>query len=616
MKGPKFAITADGACFVIQGASGNKSSGRHPMHQQFMVAGRPAGTPPADSAPAPEAAAPIFASLDQALAELGAAREAWVDLGILARLAVLDQIVQEMLLLREDWVAAGVADKEIGHIPWAAGLEWCLLANIFRYLGVIRRALVDIQRHGRPRVPGRIYGRPDGQVVAEVFPQTLYDRGLFPGVSGEVWLAPDVTLREAQTGQAQTYHGADRPGRVCLVLGGGNASQVPVIDALHKLFVEGQVVLLKLNPANAYLAPLIQAGLQPLIGRGFLRVVTGGVEEGEYLCRQPAVNTIHMTGSDRTFEAITFGTGAEGAARKATRTPILAKPFTAELGNVGPLIVVPGAWSRRNLDDMAEQIATWLAFNAGCLCATPRVLITYRGWPQRAALLSAIRHVLAGTTTCKAFYPGAHARYAAFMAAHPEAERFGTEVHDRLPWMLIADVDANRTDDICFKTESFCSVYAETALAAADPAAFVDAAVDFANNALWGTLSATVVVHPGSLRDRSTAAAFDRGLANLRYGTITVNLDLPYAYYMLLGPWGAFPGHAIYDIQSGTGHIHNLLMFDRPQKTVYRAPFTKLADPIRVTYRHSPEFGRSLVAFDAQPTPWRLLKTGWSVLKH
>ena len=65
-----------------------------------------------------------------------------------------------------------------------------------------------------------------------------------------------------------------------------------------------------------------------------------------------------------------------------------------------------------------------------------------------------------------------------------------------------------------------------------------------------------------------------------------------------------------------TGHINNLLMFDRPQKTVYRAPFAKLADPTRVTYRHSPEFGRNLVAFDARPTPWRLLKTGRSVLRR
>ena len=41
-----------------------------------------------------------------------------------------------------------------------------------------------------------------------------------------------------------------------------------------------------------------------------------------------------------------------------------------------------------------------------------------------------------------------------------------------------------------FTTEAFCSLFAETALDAASPAEFVDRAVDFANDGIWGTLGA------------------------------------------------------------------------------------------------------------------------------
>jgi acyl-CoA reductase-like NAD-dependent aldehyde dehydrogenase len=73
------------------------------------------------------------------------------------------------------------------------------------------------------------------------------------------------------------------------------------------LVVELQVVILKMNPVNAYLGPLLEAGFQALVQRGVLRIVYGGAAERAYLCQHPAVDTIHMTGSDRTFEAIVFG---------------------------------------------------------------------------------------------------------------------------------------------------------------------------------------------------------------------------------------------------------------------------------------------------------------------
>ena len=108
--------------------------------------------------------------------------------------------------------------------------------------------------------------------------------------------------------QGQKYSGSGKPDTwsrefICL----------PISDVLYRLFIANHVVILKLNPVNAYLGPLIEKGFRSLINQGFLRIVYGGAAEGTYLCNHPLVDEIHLTGSDKTFEAIIFGSGAEGA---------------------------------------------------------------------------------------------------------------------------------------------------------------------------------------------------------------------------------------------------------------------------------------------------------------
>src|SRR3972149_6938903 len=75
-------------------------------------------------------------------------------------------------------------------------------------------------------------------------------------------------------------------GAVCLVLGGGNVSSIGPLDALGKLFVENRVVILKTHPVNAYLGPLLEAGLAAPIRGGLLRIVHGRAGGGGYLSHQ------------------------------------------------------------------------------------------------------------------------------------------------------------------------------------------------------------------------------------------------------------------------------------------------------------------------------------------
>src|SRR3954462_8456696 len=122
------------------------------------------------------------------------------------------------------------------------------------------------------------------------------------------------------------------------------------MDALYKLFVEDHVVIFKTHPVKVYLGPLRESAFQPLIARGFFRVVYGGAEEGAYLCRHPGVEHIHITGYHRNSEAIVFGPGEEGRRRKEAGACRPSNPLSAERCTVSPVVWCPGPWDEGDLE--------------------------------------------------------------------------------------------------------------------------------------------------------------------------------------------------------------------------------------------------------------------------
>ncbi|MFV1859064.1 MAG: aldehyde dehydrogenase family protein [Anaerolineales bacterium] len=554
------------------------------------------------------------AAMDDALNELSAHKDEWVSLEIKERIQILDEMMEAMEEASEEWVAVSLEMKNEKRGSFGEGEEWASIWPIFRLLRILRQSLEDIRVSGRPRIPGPIRQRSDGQVVAQVFPQSSLESLIYLGTKAEVWMQPEVTERDLIAEQALPYRNPPSAGKVALVLGAGNIPYLPLGQSLYKLLVPLQVVILKLNPVNAYIGPIMEKVLRPLIDRGYMRMVYGGVSEGSYLADHPLVDEIHLTGSDKTFEAIVFGVGKERDERKARRDPRLTKRIEAELGNVSPVIVVPGPWSESDLKYQATQLATWLIFNSGYYCLTPRVLIQHKGWIHRQNLIAKLGDVFSSVETRKAWYPGSAGIHESFMAEHPEALRFGRAKEGNLPWTLIADVDSTREDEIAFTTEGFCSLMAETALEADSVAEYLERAVAFANDRLWGTLSATILVHPKSLRDPEIAAAFERAIADLHYGTVYVNDFTGFGICWVVTPWGSYPNDDIYDVQSGIGVICNALMFERTQKAVIRAPFKKFPNPFLVTKKRMAAFTRRLAYFDAKPGVGKLLGVFWSAL--
>ncbi|HYO15564.1 MAG TPA: aldehyde dehydrogenase family protein [Thermoanaerobaculia bacterium] len=545
------------------------------------------------------------AEMDAAVAVLQEHKGAWTAVSVQERISLIRELIESFLAVADRWAALGIEAEGLDPEHPSSGEE-ALVGPYFilRNLRLLRESLLDIQTHGRPRIPGSVRTRAGGQVTARVFPLDLYDRLFYSGVTADVWMEPGVTEASFPETQAVAYHAPVRQGRVCLVLGGGNVSSIGPMDLLDKMFVEDQVVVLKMHPVNEYLGPLVEEALQPLIERRFVRLVYGGAGEGASLCNHSGVDEIHITGSDKTYEAIIFGPGEEGQRRKADNEPILDKRVTAELGNVSPVIVVPGPWSDADLAYHAENLATMLTNNAGFNCNAGRVIVQHAGWKQREALLTRVRKVLQEIAPRRAYYPGATDRFDTFLAAHRDtAEQFGERKGDKLPWMLIPGLDPSRRDDVCFTTEAFTGVFGEVGLEAASLPEFLERAVDFCNGTLWGTLNVTLIVHPESLTKKENAQAVERAIERLRYGTVSVNQWAALGYGLVVTPWGGFPGSTPQDIQSGTGFVHNTLMFSRVQKTVIRAPFRLRPRPVWFsTHRTAHLLTPKLVHFEAAPS--------------
>ena len=343
------------------------------------------------------------------VASVAASRERWANTSVAERVGLLERVIADTLAAAPDWIADACRAKDIAPGTPAVGEEWINLAIAIRNARLLRDSLRDIGRDGRPKLPGPLTAGPGGRVVAPVFPPNAYDRILYPGTRAEVWMPPGRTAAEVTRQQAWAYR-EPRPDPVVeLALGAGNVSSIAPRDLLYGMFVENRVAVLKCNPVNAYLAPHWQRAFRALVQAGFLRIVTGDAAAGAYLAGHPDVGHIHMTGSDKTFEAVVFGPGPDGAARKARGERLVRVPVTAEGGNVSPVIIVPARWSSSDLRYQASHVATMLANNAGFNCNAARVPITAAAWPQREAFLDALEHALASLPPRRAYYPGAPA---------------------------------------------------------------------------------------------------------------------------------------------------------------------------------------------------------------
>lgn len=540
------------------------------------------------------------------------AKTQWARLPIKDKIVYLEQVKDQLLQHAEEWVDVGRRLKDfaedsplVGAEEWLGGpyptLSW--LVDVIDTLSAIRRGEDPLAGSG-------VSTREDGQVVARVLPRGIYDQLLFSGYELDVWMQPEVTEQNLRDSIGVFYRRPDPEGLLTLVLGAGNVSAIPILDALYALIADGSVVLLKMNPINDAYGPVFESILEPLIRDGYVGLVYGGADVGAYLTHHEQVDAIHLTGSAETFNRVVFGSGESGQGSDATER--LDKPVRSELGGVSPTIVVPGSWTDDDIRYQAEHIATQKLHSSGHACVASQVVILPQGWNLKDRFVEALRRALTDSPDRDAFYPGTEQRQQSLRLAHPEAEALAS----RQSRTLLVGLDPD-TDDAAFAEEFFGPMLVTTDLPGDTTSEYLANAVVFANERLAGNLGANILVDPAAAKRHGEA--LEQAIADLRYGAVGVNAWSAFGFLASRAAWGAFPGNTVEDIQSGTGFVHNALLFDKPQKNVIRAPFrafprsarhlgTTMAvrPPWFVSNSTATQTARRFTQFVADPKPQRL----------
>ena len=553
--------------------------------------------------------------LDKAIGLLKTNKDSWANLSISEKIPLFQSITAKTVEVAQDWAEAANQAKSISNDSPLSGEEWtsgpwALIYGVESMIGTLKAL-----NNGENPPVGKIRSRPDGRVVANIFPYNIYHRLLLSGIKAEVWMQKSVNENNFNDHIAQIYKSNSKNGHVSLVLGGGNVSSIPPLDVLDRLFAHQSVSLLKVHPVNNYLKEIFDKIFEDLISAGYIQIVSGGADVGKYLCNHEGVDHIHITGGAKTYDSIVFGTGEEGLERKQSGKKKINKSITAELGCVTPIIVVPGPWSTADIKYQAENIATQKLHNASFNCVAGQVLILPESWDKSNDLLTEVKSTISKTAARDPYYPGSEDRHNSIKNNYDSCEYL--DENEKLSRLFVTGLDHKSNDEYLFQNEVFVGALAQTSLPGDNPGDYLVNAMKFCNEKLWGTLGANIIIHPKTIKQ--LGPHWENIISELKYGSIGVNTWCALAFLTSECTWGAFPGHSIEDIQSGNGVVHNTRLFDRPEKTVVYAPFSPFPrnllkgelhmfpkPPWFVTNKQAHNVSRRFTYFQAKPSPLHL----------
>ncbi|MEC9397718.1 MAG: aldehyde dehydrogenase, partial [Myxococcota bacterium] len=248
-------------------------------------------------------------ALDKKIARLREHATEWARMPIEEKIAMGRRLMDGNYKVADRQVKRAIEAKKIPASSPLVGEEWLGGPLItLRTLRFTLDSLEEIARGNAPKLkPGSVRERANGQVAVKVFPHEKWDPLLFKDFEAEIWMDPELSRSELEDSMGVFYKEKDPEGIVSLVLGAGNVASIGSLDVVYKLYAEGQVCLLKMNPVNEYLGEFIEEAFSEFIERGFLELAYGGADVGAYLFQHEDIDEIHITGSDKTHDAIVYG---------------------------------------------------------------------------------------------------------------------------------------------------------------------------------------------------------------------------------------------------------------------------------------------------------------------
>ena len=126
--------------------------------------------------------------LDKAINILNTNKDSWVNLPISEKIPLFKSLSSKTSSVAKDWVDAAVkaksinVDSPLSGEEWTSG-PWALIYGAESMVGT----LMALDNGKNPPI-GKIRSRPDGQLVANIFPYNIYHHLLLSGIRAEVWM--------------------------------------------------------------------------------------------------------------------------------------------------------------------------------------------------------------------------------------------------------------------------------------------------------------------------------------------------------------------------------------------------------------------------------------------
>ena len=408
----------------------------------------------------------------------------------------------------------------------------------------------------------------------KVFPNNFLEKIFFPFISAEVKFNKNIKFNEIEEyrGFAMRY---SHDSSISLILGAGNVSCIPLLDAIYHLVAKRSVVYIKLNPVNDYLLPVYEKVFKNFISLGYVVITKGSIDESKYMTNHNGIDHIHLTGSDETYEHIVYGKLLNDDEKKLKNIKkVNNKSFSSELGNVTPIIVHPGNWSNSELKFQARKIVTAKLNNGGFNCISAQIVILPEEWNQTDKLIKYIKMYMKKIDDRLSYYPNS-------LKVLNGLEK--DKNYERLNDQTCATPHLSREIKAYSKFETSeiwgTSIYFKK-ISYEDELDYVNKAITYCNKTLWGNLGATVLIK--KYNHKKIKPITNTYVDNLKYGTVAINEWSAIGFIIPTLPWGGYPGNRDNDIQSGQDFVHNSMFFESPLNGVVYSKFrmSNIIDPL------------------------------------
>ncbi len=504
--------------------------------------------------------------------------QGWAETSALERLHLLEQVRENLKRYGDELAASDSAMKNgmMGEALYSDALS--KIATVVPMANTVTAAIEVYE--------GLVHGEMLKPLSVTKVGDDLYDIKVFPVHAKDRLMNGDRTDVLRVKGEPKQVNPMDKPTGIIAVLGAGNYSSS--LEMVKAIFFENCAVVHKPHHLNAETDEVWAKIMQPLIDHGAMSFCDA--DQGRDLTQDDRLSKIYFTG----------GTGTANAIMSATDTTLVS-----ECGGNNPCIIVPGdrPWTDKEITHQAQQIATINKMNGGAVCGRVQTLVTSKHWPQREALLDAIRKaILEDTPADGTYYPGSDKVKEGFLQAYPDAEVLKPEggQYKSADFVLITGAEE---ESYATQNEAFCQVLSEVPLdVSADAAEFLPRAAEFCNTRLLGTLGCGILIDEDT--KKAHQAALDQALTDLEYGGIAVNTMPPFIF---LSPWLTWGGNEEgKTFVSGVGNFGNAMNFENVDKSIMTAGFMSPGHMIKTNKRAFDTLAKGMADYSVNPS-WKNL---------